>query len=126
MSNPAMNPSNPPAKPVSWFSVAVVFVGLGLFLLVVKYTYLSHRAPAPHTIAPEQLPADQAWKATPDTRKAALAELRAAEQKQVSNYAWIDQAKGVVQLPIERAMELTVQELKAKQPAQPTSNRSSR
>lgn len=121
-----MTSTNSSAKPVSWFSVAVVFVGFGLFLLVVKYTYLSHPAPAPHTIAPEQLPADQAWKATPDTRKAALAELRAKEQKQVAAYAWIDQGKGVVQLPIERAMELTVQELKAKQPAQPASNRSSR
>jgi hypothetical protein len=126
MSNPAMNLSNPPAKPVSWFSVAFVFVGLGLFLLVVKYTYLAHRAPAAHTIAPEQLPADQAWKATPDTRKAALAELRANEQKRVGSYGWVDQAKGVVQLPIERAMELTVQELNAKQSARPASNRSSR
>ena len=115
--------SNSSAKPVSWFSVAVVFVGFGLFLLVVKYTYLSHPAPAPHTIAPEQLPADQAWKATPGTRQAALAELRAKEQKQITAYAWVDQAKGVVELPIDRAMELTVQEIKAKQPA---ANRTSR
>jgi hypothetical protein len=110
-----MSPSNDsPARSVSVFSVAVVFVGFALFLLVVKYVYLPHQFPAPHTVAAEQLPADQAWKATPEARKAYLAELRAKEQKQAAAYAWIDQGKGVVQLPIDRAMELTVQELNAR------------
>jgi hypothetical protein len=106
--------SEPYVKPVSWFSVAAVFVGFGLFLLLVRFTYLSHQPPAPYTLAPEQLPADQAWKATPAARKAYLAELRAGQQKQAGSYAWVDQTKGVVQLPIDRAMELTVQEINAR------------
>jgi hypothetical protein len=105
----------PPAKGVSVFAVAAVFAGFALFLLVVKYVYLPHQPPAPHTVAPEQLPADQAWKATPEARKAYLAELRAKEQKQAVSYAWIDQAKGVVQLPIDRAMDLTLQDIRAAQ-----------
>ena len=101
-------------KSVSVFSVAVVFAGFALFLVLVKYVYLPHQYPAPHTIAPEQLPADQAWKATPAARKDYLAKLREKEQKQATSYGWIDQSKGVVQLPIERAMDLTMQELNAR------------
>lgn len=110
--------SDSSAKSVSWFSVAVVFAGFALFLLVVKYAYLAHRPPAPYTLAPEQLPADQAWKATPETRKAYLAELRGKQQQQATSYAWVDKAKGIVQLPIDRAMELTLQDLMARQQIQ--------
>jgi hypothetical protein len=46
---------------------------------------------------------------TPAERAAKLAELRATEQKHSQSYAWIDQSAGMVQLPIDRAMELTVQ-----------------
>jgi hypothetical protein len=106
--------SDSSAKSVSWVSVAAVFVGFGLFLLLVKFAYLSHRPPAPYTMAPEQLPADQAWKATPADRKAYLAELRKQQLQQATSYAWVDKNKGVVQLPIERAMELTVQEINAR------------
>ncbi|HWA08426.1 MAG TPA: hypothetical protein VG838_03075 [Opitutaceae bacterium] len=119
-------PKNFPARPVSWFSVGMVFLGFAVFLLVVKYAYLAHLPAAPYAIAPENLPADQAWKATPADRKAYLGELRAKEQTQVNSYGWVDQSKGIVRLPISRAMELTVQELSAKQPARtnPTSTSS--
>ena len=40
--------------------------------------------------------------------------LRAAEATQTTSYAWIDKDKGVVQLPLERAMELTVKQYGAK------------
>lgn len=35
-----------------------------------------------------------------------LKELREANEKQLNNYGWIDQAKGIVFIPISRAMEL--------------------
>ena len=106
-------PSRPYVRPVSIFAVAAVFLGFALFLLLVKYVYLPHRAPAAFTLAPEQLPADQAWKATAEARRAYLAELRAKDDKQATSYGWVDQAKGVVQLPIDRAMELTLQKINA-------------
>ena len=37
-----------------------------------------------------------------------LVDLRGAEKAAAENYGWVDASKGVVQLPIERAMELTV------------------
>jgi hypothetical protein len=51
-----------------------------------------------------------AWKATPETRRAYLADLRKKQSEQASAYGWVDQKAGVVQLPISRAMELVVQE----------------
>ena len=38
-----------------------------------------------------------------------MAEMRAAEDKLLRNYGWIDRQKGIVRIPIQRAMELTAQ-----------------
>ena len=38
-------------------------------------------------------------------------------EKALNSYAWIDKNKGVVRIPISRAMELTVAELAQKKPA---------
>jgi hypothetical protein len=37
-------------------------------------------------------------------------EVRAADAQALSRYAWQDQAKGLVRIPIERAMELVIRE----------------
>jgi hypothetical protein len=47
---------------------------------------------------------------TPADRKALLNEHRTKEHAAASSYAWVDQPKGVVRLPIERAIELTVRD----------------
>ena len=39
-----------------------------------------------------------------------LADLHAREAELLYSYGWVDQEKGIVRIPIERAMELTVQE----------------
>jgi hypothetical protein len=38
-----------------------------------------------------------------------LATLRAREEAELTQYGWIDKQAGVVRIPIERAMELTIQ-----------------
>jgi len=43
-------------------------------------------------------------------RKKALAEVRAAEAGQLNNYGWVDQARGIVRLPIAEAMKLAERE----------------
>jgi hypothetical protein len=43
-------------------------------------------------------------------RRQFLEEIRTAESQAVSQYAWRDRDKGLVILPIERALELTLQE----------------
>jgi hypothetical protein len=48
-----------------------------------------------------------------------VADLHAREDLLLSNYTWIDQSKGTVRIPIERAMELIAQRgLPVAQPAQ--------
>ena len=102
------DPANP--KPVSWVSVAAVFAGFALFLLLV---YLARQPEGPVQVEPEKIPEEERWKFTNEGRAQHLAGLRAHEQQQATTYAWIDRPRGVVQLPLDRAMALTVQEINA-------------
>jgi hypothetical protein len=43
-------------------------------------------------------------------RKKALADLRATEATELESYGWVDQAKGVVRLPIAEAMKLALRD----------------
>jgi len=61
-----------------------------------------------------------------DKRAAARLEKRAALEKEneqkLGSYAWVDKAKGTVQLPIDRAIELAVTDLASeKRPVHPSS-----
>jgi len=42
-------------------------------------------------------------------RTAALIELRGLENKELNEYGWVDQGKGIVRLPVERSMQIVVQ-----------------
>ena len=110
-------PSNAP-RPVSPVAIIAALAGFSLFLVVMRLVYVRDLPPAPQNQAAEKLTADLAWKATPVARRAYLDELRARQGRQAASYAWIDRKKGVVQLPIERAMELVVRESGAKSPGQ--------
>jgi hypothetical protein len=111
MSNPtAISP-----RPVSLVTIVFVLALFGAFALLVSRYYHPSAIP-PENQRAENLPKDGSldWKATPETRKQALAELREKQIKQANSYGWVDQKAGVVQLPIERAMELTVEKYGAK------------
>lgn len=73
--------------------------GFAIFALILVVAYLPNKA----------APAGDGVK-TPEERKAALAELRGKEQTAATTYGWVDKDKGVVRLPLERAIELTIQE----------------
>jgi hypothetical protein len=47
---------------------------------------------------------------TPDDRKAILEKNRQKEHHDSTTYGWVDQKVGVVRLPIDRAIELTVRD----------------
>ena len=88
----------------SLVSVLAVFALFALFVAVVYYVYV-----------PQQTgPFVGDGIHTPDVRKKNLAELRDKEMKQATSYGWVDQKAGVVQLPLNRAMELTLQKYAAK------------
>ncbi|HEU5079628.1 MAG TPA: hypothetical protein VFT72_10450 [Opitutaceae bacterium] len=95
--------SNTPNKPFPWGTLIAIVGGFALFALIIAFAYLPQRAPA--------IPQGAL---TPEERMERLTEMRAKEAKQANSYSWIDQQKGTVEIPIDRAMELTVQELNAK------------
>ena len=90
------------SKPL-WRVVAAGLIFLLLFVLAVKL--LTGLAP---------LPDEDAARAA--ERAKAYADLQAENAKKLETYAWADKAKGAVQIPIKRAMELAIAELNSKQP----------
>lgn len=49
-------------------------------------------------------------------RTKTLADLRAEETKKLDTYAWVDRAKGTVQIPINEAMKLVLSEINNARP----------
>lgn len=107
------NPVPTPARPVSLITIIFLFVLFAAALLVAHYLY-KPASVAAYNAAPENLTKDLAWRATAASRREALAELKGEQLKRVNGYSWVDQKNGVVHLPIERAMELTVEKYGAK------------
>jgi hypothetical protein len=109
-----MSDSTPiPPRPVSWSAILVVALGLSLFLIIARWVYLNHLPAEPQNVAPEKLAAELAWKGTHESRVKYLNDLRAKQANQSATYEWIDKSKGTVQLPIERAVELYINETNA-------------
>ena len=73
--------------------------GFAIFALILVVAYLPNKA----------APVGDGVK-TPAQRKAALAELHGKEHTAATTYGWVDKDKGVVRLPVDRAIELTIQE----------------
>ena len=105
--------SEPPARPVSLFTVVFLLAIFAAFLLVIRYFYQPATVSTANA-APENLSKDIEWRATADARRKVLNEARRNEAQQLSTYAWVDQKAGVVQLPLDRAIELTAQKYGAK------------
>ena len=102
-----------PARPVSLFTIVFVLAIFAAFVLVIRWFYNPVSTPA--FVAPaENLPKDLAWRADRESRQRTLREVREAEAKKAASYGWVDQKAGVVEIPIERAMELTAQKYGSK------------
>ena len=102
-----------PAHPshASRLSITVALAGAALFLVFVLFFKLE-----PKPVQPDlsDVAESDRWKYTNEGRAAKLKELRSREQAESSSYGWVDQSKGVVRLPIDRAAELVVRETAAK------------
>ncbi len=96
--------SDQPSRSAPLVTILTVLAGFALFAAVVYYVYLPHQT-GPFT--------DDGMH-TAELRKKNLADLRAKQAQQAASYAWVDQKAGVVQLPLDVAMELTVQKYAAR------------
>ncbi len=86
-----------------WVTVAAAIGGFAIFAIIVLIAYLPKQAaPLPDGVR------------TPEQRKAALAEMRAKEKAAATTYSWIDQPAGVVRIPLDEAVKLTINEINAK------------
>jgi len=92
-------------KPVFWIFVAGI---LGLFLFLAINSLFIGKSHS--TLNPED-PARDA------ERVKNLSDLQAENQTKLTTYAWLDQAKGSVQIPINDAMKLVLADLNSKKPA---------
>lgn len=101
------------ARPVSLITIIFLFVLFAAALLVAHHFYAPTQVAA-YNAAPENLSKDLQWRATASARREMLKEVKAEQTKKLDSYAWIDRKAGVVQLPIERAMELTAEKYGAK------------
>ena len=81
-------------------SLVYVLAVLGALLIVAALVWEMQRYTQPPPLGQDRVA----------LRKKALAELRAQEANELSSYGWVDQAKGVVRLPIAEAMKLALSE----------------
>ena len=100
------------SKTSLWLTFLVALACFVIFLVVLDLAYIPARRVAAE-VDLSKIPPEEQWKYTPEGRLAHLDEMRAREAAALATYAWIDKNKGVVQLPIDRAMQLTLQEINA-------------
>jgi len=94
----------------------VVLVSLGLLFGLMKYFQSQEATAMAREIKPDQAfpePRLQT-KPVPDLQK-----FRAAEDHVLDSYGWVDQPKGVVRIPIERAIDVMAQKGLPSRPVDP-------
>jgi hypothetical protein len=114
--------------------IFIIFAALTHAVLYLQFhayaRHFRHEAAPPLTMMPRQsdVPATPRLQPFPTKNQTGLmppysvtpvtdmAEMRAAQDKQLSEPGWVDQKKGVVRLPIDVAKQLTVQRLAATPP----------
>jgi hypothetical protein len=87
----------------TWLGIVLLFALFGVIVLAVI-------GPMPRGSDYEETRAKK--------RMETLKTVREDSEKTLNTYAWIDKNKGVVRIPISRAMELTTAELAKQKPAQ--------
>lgn len=98
----------PPSAPVYWLSVLGALGVIFIFALIVyvAYIYRPNRPPAVDAEAVAK-------------RLSILSETTARETQNLTGYDWKDRPIGVVRIPIEVAMQLTIERLRAGQEQPP-------
>jgi hypothetical protein len=101
-------------KAISKFAIGLIITAIfSIGLVLGIFQYLLHReggVPASRIESPaqdaRQLPPAPFLEVTPSEDEV---QMRAAENRILTHYSWLDQDNGIVRLPIDRAMDLIVQ-----------------
>jgi hypothetical protein len=89
-------------------TIASLVLMVGLFRYLEVRENAAQIPPASTTTPPSALPPEPNLMFN-QNESVNLGDIRAAEDKEVKSYGWVDQAHGVVRIPIERAMDLIAQ-----------------
>jgi hypothetical protein len=110
-------PSDVNVRAITRFGVAFVLVGIAIcFLIWFVFDVFRRREQASKTPLPAQRPLNvDARQLPPEPRLQPspitdLNRMLAAEEEILNGYAWIDRQRGLVRIPIARAMDLVVRE----------------
>lgn len=90
-------------------TISISSILAGLVALASAAVIVGLLAPVVFERAVAGLRAERGWTSTPQATRDA----RAAQAARLVQYAWVDRAQGVVAVPIERAMQLVVDETAA-------------
>lgn len=129
-----MNPAEslPPARyesghgrpPVVWVTGAGIVLGLVLILLIAAGIYRSHYRATEIPLSSHEI--SFAFENGPQASTGVARDWLAQDglvHDHLKTYAWVDRPKGVVRIPIERAMELLADEAAKKPSAVTEANR---
>jgi hypothetical protein len=83
--------------------IAVILVSLGLLIGLFKYFQSREAANQAKTIEPAKVFPEPQLQTSPVLD---LKAIRAEEDKLLNGYAWLDQKKGLVRIPIDQAIDL--------------------
>ena len=89
-----------------WPTALAVIGVFAIFLLILRVA----NTPVQSVATPANVPEEEQWRYSADGRRTRLEELRGREATALQGYGWVDQAAGVVRLPLDRAIELTIAE----------------
>ncbi|HKP12168.1 MAG TPA: hypothetical protein VJZ91_08670, partial [Blastocatellia bacterium] len=129
-------------RPIAWFMVwLMVATAVVMLLMVGLYRFLDDQAnkqdarqrtpladernPIPPQPILQLAPTQPGLKSPPPDNNHPMAEInvvRNEEEAKLKNYTWVDESKGVVALPIERAQELALERGLLKSRPQPAAN----
>ena len=102
-----MSNSSSAPQPVLW--PLIVAVMGAIFLVIVNLA----RTPVTPITAAVNVPEEEQWKLSSTTRQERRAELEGEAKSAATSYGWINQNDGIVRLPVERAIELTLADINA-------------
>jgi hypothetical protein len=109
-------PDNVDTTAVALFGASLAIIGIGIYFSVwLLFGYFNSRQAAANAGAIEYpLAASQETRLPPEPRlqidpRGDLRAMRDEEDKLLESYQWVDKNAGVVRIPIEQAMKLTIQ-----------------
>jgi len=92
-------------------ALVLAIIGVFAIFLIILQVVRNPLTPIDNAV---NVPEEEQWKLTPEGRKARLAEVRGREKTAAESYSWLNKEQGVVLLPIDQAMKLTVDEINAR------------